>query len=140
MKKVLNVFKVILLLAWLVFLVLCSHSCIMKLNSSMEEGTTPVSAAPASANAGDNAAAAPQQGKQQATQQPKQQGKQQAAQQPKQQGKQQAAQQPKQQGKQQAAQQPKQQGKQQAAQQPKQSAKNNGTVQPAKTAKSTKKK
>ena len=63
MKKVLNVFKVILLLAWLVFLVLCSHSCIMKLNSSMEEGTTPVSAAPASANAGDNTAAAPQQTK-----------------------------------------------------------------------------
>ena len=86
-------------------------------------------------------AAAPQQGKQHAAQQPKQQGKQKAAQQPKQQGKQQAAQQPKQQGKQQAAQQPKQQGKQQA--QPKQPAKNNAPVQPAKPAKpakSTKKK
>ncbi len=74
-------------------------------------------------------AAAPQQGKQHAAQQPKQQGKQKAAQQPKQQGKQQAAQQPKQQGKQQA--------------QPKQPAKNNAPVQPAKPAKpakSTKKK
>ena len=38
MKKVLNVFKVILLLAWMIFLVLCCHSCIMKLNSTMGGG------------------------------------------------------------------------------------------------------
>ena len=39
MRKVLHFFKVILLLAWLVFLILCCHSCIMKLNSTLSEST-----------------------------------------------------------------------------------------------------
>ena len=66
MKKVLNVFKVILLLAWMIFLVLCCHSCIMKLNSTMDGETVPVSAAPASASPADSSSAAPQQAKEDA--------------------------------------------------------------------------
>ena len=40
MRNVLRVFKIILLLAWMAFLVLCCHSCIMKLNSSLGESST----------------------------------------------------------------------------------------------------
>ncbi len=35
MRKVLQVFKILFLLAWLVFVILCCHSCLMALNSSL---------------------------------------------------------------------------------------------------------
>ena len=47
MRKVLHVMKCILLLAYLVFIVLCSHSCIMRFSSTMDAG------------AGDSSIAAP---------------------------------------------------------------------------------
>ena len=61
MKKVLNFFKIILLLAWLVFVVLCCHSCIMKMNSTMGEGT--VSAEPVSVGNAGSSDEAPKQTK-----------------------------------------------------------------------------
>ncbi len=56
MRKVLNVFKIILLPAWLIFLVLCCHSCIMRMNSTMNESATAAAPGPA-----DSVAAAPAQ-------------------------------------------------------------------------------
>ena len=57
MRKVLNVFKVILLLAWLVFLILCCHSCIMKINSTMGENASPVLSSSPGSSSGANTAA-----------------------------------------------------------------------------------
>ena len=33
MRKVLHVFKILFLLAWLAFVILCCHSCLMAMNS-----------------------------------------------------------------------------------------------------------
>lgn len=60
MRKVLHVFKILFLLAWLVFLILCCHSCLMAMNSGTagSEGTsageTPVSQPAAIPPAGEN--------------------------------------------------------------------------------------
>ena len=61
MRKVLHVFKILFLLAWLAFVILCCHSCLMAINSGAADtegpavGGSPVSqpAAPA-APAADN--------------------------------------------------------------------------------------
>ena len=41
MRKVLHVFKILFLLAWLVFVILCCHSCLMAMNSGMEGSEGP---------------------------------------------------------------------------------------------------
>ena len=64
MRKVLNVLKVILLLAWLAFLILCCHSCIMKWHSTLDENV--VTEALASSGNSEVSAAAPQQTKEDA--------------------------------------------------------------------------
>ena len=60
MRKVLHVFKILFLLAWLAFVILCCHSCLMAMNSGAPgsggpaAGEAPVSQPAAIPPAGEN--------------------------------------------------------------------------------------